>query len=92
MSEQLKASIGPLAQFFKRRSDFFENEAMSMAILLEQASQSVVAPTEPPAELIEDTTGNDPIEPYQPPNPPYVMAPEGASATPVEENEDGVSV
>lgn len=38
--QQPKVSLGPLGQFFKRRAEFFEAEALSYAIQLERLVQS----------------------------------------------------
>lgn len=38
-AEQPKVSLGPLGQFFKRRAEFFEAEALSFAIQLERLAQ-----------------------------------------------------
>jgi hypothetical protein len=39
-ADQPKVSLGPLGQYFKRRSEFFESEALSFAIQLERLAQS----------------------------------------------------
>lgn len=38
-TDQPKVSLAPLGQFFKRRSEFFEAEALSFAIQFERLAQ-----------------------------------------------------